>query len=80
MAAQLKINYTSTVYLDLDEVLTALGIEHAGHVRHLRAQGNVLFVTTTKDEELKYEFDPAMIASAELDDQRPEVRVAAYTN
>ena len=79
MAAQLNINYTSTVSLDLDEVITELGLEHAGHIRLLRAQGNVLFVTTTKDEELIYEFDPAMIADAEMDDQRPEVRVAAYT-
>lgn len=79
MAAQLNINYTSTVHLDLDEVLNELGIEHAGHIRHLRAQGNVLFVTTTKDEEFKYEFDTAMIASAEMDVKRPEVRVQAYS-
>ena len=80
MAAQLKINYTSTVHLDLDEVITALGLEHAGKIRNLRAKENVLFVTTTKDEELKYEFDPAMITGAVLDDQSPEVRVAAYSN
>jgi hypothetical protein len=79
MAAQLNINYTSTVSLDLDEVITELGLAHAGHIRRLRAQGNVLFVTTTKDEELIYEFDPAMIADADMDDQRPEVRVVAYT-
>jgi hypothetical protein len=79
MAAQLNINYTSTVSLDLDEVIQELGLEHAGKIRNLRAQGNVLFVTTTKDEELMYEFDPAMIASAEMDDQNPEVRVKAYS-
>lgn len=79
MAAQLNINYTSTVSLDLDEVIDSLGLEHAGKIRSLRAQGNVLFVTTTKDEELLYEFDPAMISSAEMDDQNPEVRVAAYS-
>jgi len=78
MAIQLKINYTSTVHLALDDVLEALGIAHAGHIRHLRAQRNVLFVTTTKDEELKYEFDPALIVSAEMDVQRPEVRTAAF--
>lgn len=78
MAAQLNINYTSTVQLDLDEIINALGLEHAGHIRRLRAQGNIVFVTTSKDEELEYEFDPAMIASAEIDDQRPEVRITAY--
>lgn len=79
MAAQLNINYTSTVSLDLDEVIKDLGLEHAGKIRNLRAQGNILFVTTTKDEELAYEFDPAMIASAEMDEQNPEVRVKAYS-
>lgn len=79
MAAQLNINYTSTVSLDLDEVIQELGLEHAGKIRNLRAQGNVLFVTTTKDVELAYEFDPAMIADAEMDTQGPEVRVKAYS-
>lgn len=69
-----QIEYVSRVEIDLLEVCDLMGIRHED-IASISAHGNVLNIMMNSGEMLHYEFDPAMIGSAEMDDMNPTTYV-----